>query len=114
MNKQFRLAALIVVMAGAFAAAQQATIVTPVADSNYKVVDYIISRAKVVVNLRVNDAVDNTKTYATIIDNDTAAFLQALDQAIPNETGGVIRKREARVLQRLLDAGLLPGVTIVP
>lgn len=114
MNKQFRLAALIVVMAGAFAAAQQATIVTPVADSNYKAVDYIISRAKVVVNLRVNDAVDNTKQFISVVDNDTQAFLQAFDTPVVNETGGIIRRREARVLKRLADAGLLPAVNVEP
>lgn len=112
MKNLFKLGAVVLLAVGVFA--QEATINSPVPDAKYKVLEYTISKPDVIVRLRITDASDNTKTYVTIIDNDTAAFLQALDQAIPNEAGGVIRKREARVLQRLLDAGLLPGVTIVP
>ena len=106
---------LIVLLAGATGIlAQQATINAPVADSAYKVVEYTILKQKVIVELRVTDAGDNSKRVLTVVDNDTQAFLQAFDTAVAGEAGGIIRKREARVLQRLLDAGLLPGVTIVP
>lgn len=94
--------------------AQQATIISPVADSAYKVLEYTIARQQVIVRLRITDASDNSKQFVTIVDNDTAAFLQALDTAIANEAGGVIRKREARVLKRLQNAGLLPGVNVEP
>jgi len=97
-----------------FASAQQATIISPVADNAYKVIEYTISRPNVVVRLRITDASDNSKQFVTIVDNDTAAFYQALDTPVVNESGGIIRKREARVLKRLLDAGLLPGVNIQP
>ena len=94
--------------------AQELTITAPVADAKYKIIEYTISKPNVVIRLRINDAAENTKNIVTVIDNDTQAFLQAFDTPVVNEAGGIIRKREARVLKRLADAGLLNGVDLIP
>lgn len=44
----------------------------------------------------------------------TALFLAALDTAVPGETGGALRRANARVLDYLIDHGYLVGVTLVP
>lgn len=108
---------LSLLLLGSVVTAQEATLQTPVlrsAESKYRVHEVSINAGGVVVTIQVRDSAETPIRQFDVIDTNTAAFLTALDTVRPSETGGVLRRMNFRILGRLVDAGAITGVTLVP
>lgn len=107
---------LLLAFAGS-ASAQEATLNAPVAhpaEAKYTVKEVVLTAAQVIVSIQVKGSGNEDIRYFNVVDPDTAAFFTALDTVRPTETGGVLRRANFRILGRLLDAGIISGVTLVP
>lgn len=106
------------------ASAQEATLntpVTPPAEAKYTVSSLFLNANGAVIVVEVKTS-GNAVVRTFNVDVPSAAhpsatvpgIFSALDTAVPGETGGILRRANARLLKFAIDNGYLPGVTLVP
>jgi len=114
----------VILLGAAIVGAQQANLNTPIqppSEARYEVNSLFVNAngAVIVVDVKSSggvtlrsfnlDVPDAAHPSATV-----AGIFTALDSAVPGETGGVLRRANARLLNYAIDNGYLTGVTLAP
>jgi hypothetical protein len=114
----------VLVLVACISGAQQATLNTPLqppSEARYEVQSLFVNAngAVIVIDVKASNGVTLRSFNVDVPDAahpgaTVAAIFTALDTAVSGETGGVLRRANARLLDYCIDFGYISGVTLVP